>query len=420
MDDVAPHSLFPQPAVPAAPVGAPPAGELPAAPPAPARKLKPLRLFLAFLVIALAAAGGYVALHAGQESTDDAQVEGDVVALAPRVAGRVARVLVHDNQQVAAGALVLELESADFGARVQKAEAELAIARADQRAAEAQEQIAAADARGGLDSAQARLSSSRVDVSSADTQIAAAQAALDRAQADAQRNALELGRVRTLRGTGAATPEQLENAQIADAAAHAAVAQAQAALGSAQGQKLSARSRVAEAAGRVTASAAVDAQLEAARARTELARGRVQSASAALELARLDLSYTQVRAPRAGVIAELAAREGELIGAGQPLAELVPSETYVVANFKETQIEHMHPGAPVEIALDAYPGETLHGTIESIAQGTGARFSLLPPDNASGNFVKVVQRVPVRIRWSKPPSHTLAVGLSAVATVDVR
>ena len=394
------------------------AGEVPVA---PARKaVRPFMLLGVFVVIAAGSFAGYVALHAGKEATDDAQVEADVVMLAARTSGRIAHVLVHDNQSVRAGDELVVLEDNDQRARVAKADAELAIARAEERAAEAQEHIAAAGAQGGLDSAQAHLSSSRVDVNSADTQIEVARAALARSQADAHKIALELGRMSALRSSGSATPEQLDNAQIADTSARASVAQAQAALSVAEGAKLAARSRVAEAAGRVTASAPVEAQLEAARAHTELARARVQASEAALTLAQLDLSYTHVLAPRAGSIAKLSAREGQLIGLGQPVAELVPTETYVVANFKETQISRMHPGDPVEIELDAYPGRTLHGTVESLAGGTGARFSLLPADNASGNFVKVVQRVPVRISWQHAPSIPVPVGLSAEATVDVR
>jgi membrane fusion protein (multidrug efflux system) len=411
MDDVAQPPLA---------VNAPPAAPAEAAPAAPGRKTNPFVLLGVFIVIAAAAFAGYVAMHAGKESTDDAQVEADVVALAPRISGRIAKVLVHDNQKVKAGDELIVLEDADVRARVAKAEAELAIARAEERAAEAQEAIAAAGAQGGLDSAQAHLSSSRVDVNSADTQIAVSRAALERSQADAQKIALELGRVTALRKSGAATAEQLDNAKIADTSARAAVAQARAALAVAEGAKVAARSRVAEAAGRVTASAPVEAQLEAARAHTELTRARVQASEAALELAQLDLSYTHLRAPRAGSIAKLSAREGQLINVGQPIAELVPSETYVVANFKETQITRMRPGDPVEIELDAYPGQSLKGTIESLSSGTGARFSLLPADNASGNFVKVVQRVPVTITWQHTPSIPVPVGLSAEATVDVR
>ncbi|MCA1829866.1 MAG: HlyD family efflux transporter periplasmic adaptor subunit, partial [Myxococcales bacterium] len=137
--------------------------------------------------------------------------------------------------------------------------------------------------------------------------------------------------------------------------------------------------------------------------------------------ARLQLSYTKLYAQEDGQITRLTAREGQMVQPGQPVAMLVPDRTYVVANFKETQIGDMKPGQPVDIEVDAYSGRKLEGKVESLAGGTGARFSLLPPDNASGNFVKVVQRVPVRIAWVNPPKDlSLKPGLSADVTVHVK
>jgi membrane fusion protein (multidrug efflux system) len=146
----------------------------------------------------------------------------------------------------------------------------------------------------------------------------------------------------------------------------------------------------------------------------------VKSAEATLTLARLQLSYTRVPAPEDGVVSRLGAHEGQIVQAGQPVMELVPARTYVVANFKETQIGRMRPGQPARVRIDAFPGKVFEGKVESRSGGTGARFALVPPDNASGNFVKVVQRVPVRIAWTAPPDVPLAAGLSAVVTVDAR
>jgi membrane fusion protein (multidrug efflux system) len=162
------------------------------------------------------------------------------------------------------------------------------------------------------------------------------------------------------------------------------------------------------------------AALAAARAQGESADGQVRIAQASLALARSQLAYTTVTAPADGVISDLSVNEGEIISPGQPIAELVPTEIHVVANFKETQIGRMRPGDRAEIKVDAYPGRTFEGEVESLSGGTGARFSLLPPDNASGNFVKVVQRVPVRIRWLSPlDGLTLQAGLSADVKVFV-
>jgi len=145
----------------------------------------------------------------------------------------------------------------------------------------------------------------------------------------------------------------------------------------------------------------------------------VAAAEAAVKLAELQLSYTRVPAPADGLVTQLTARVGALISPGQPLAQLVPTGTYLVANFKETQIDRMRAGNRAEVRIDAYPGRTFEATVESLAGGTGSRFSLLPPDNASGNFVKVVQRVPVRLGWKTLPDVPLKAGLSATVTVFV-
>src|SRR6185312_5411392 len=157
----------------------------------------------------------------------------------------------------------------------------------------------------------------------------------------------------------------------------------------------------------------------AARANADLAHARVQSAEAQLELARLQLGYTAVKAPADGIASKLTVHEGQLVAIGSPVIELVPTQTYVLANFKETQIGKMKPGQRADVKVDAYPGQKLEATVESLSGGTGSSFSLLPADNASGNFVKVVQRVPVRISWTKQPDVPLRAGMSVDVTVHV-
>ena len=162
----------------------------------------------------------------------------------------------------------------------------------------------------------------------------------------------------------------------------------------------------------------VDQQVAAARAATKLAAARVEVTDAALARAKLNRSYARITAPATGVISRLGAHAGQSVMAGQTLLMLVPNETYVVANFKENQISAMKPDDKVDVELDAYAG-TFHGTVDTISPATGARFSLIPPDNATGNFVKVVQRVPVKIRWSDAPKVAMRPGLSAEVTVHV-
>jgi membrane fusion protein (multidrug efflux system) len=177
---------------------------------------------------------------------------------------------------------------------------------------------------------------------------------------------------------------------------------------------------VSEARGSLARSAPVKPQIAAAEAQARLAAARVQSAQASLQLAELQLQYTQVVAPADGTISRLTARVGQLLQSGQPVAELVPDASYVIANFKETQIGQMRVGQRAEVEIDAYPGKKFPAQVQSLSGGTGARFALLPPDNATGNFVKVVQRVPVRLEWSRPPGVAMRAGLSADVTVFVR
>jgi membrane fusion protein (multidrug efflux system) len=356
----------------------------------------PRKRWLALGGVALAIAAvvvGYTWYSHGKESTDDAQIEADVVPLATRVAGQVKRVAAEDNAHVQKGDLIVELDGADFSARVAQAQAELDTASAQAAAADAQAQVATAGARGGFASARAGVSGSS--------------AAVATAQAEEKKAQLELARSRELRAASVIPQQKLDDDQAAYDVAHAAV--------------LLAESRISEARGRLDQSAPVAAATAAAQANARLAHAREKSAEASLALAQLQLSYTKVYALADGQVTRLTAREGQMVQPGQPLAALVPDQTYVVANFKETQIGNMKPGEKVEISLDAYPGRTLEGQVESLAGGTGSRFSLMPPDNASGNFVKVVQRMPVRISWVNPPKDiALKPGLSADVTVRVK
>jgi membrane fusion protein (multidrug efflux system) len=264
------------------------------------------------------------------------------------------------------------------------------------------------------------VTGSSVGVSGAEAQLAAARAAVARSEADVRKAELDLNRSKELRQAHAIPQERLDTALVASDAAQAALAQARAQVAFAEEAKRGAESRVGEARGRLSQSEPIAPQIAAAHAGADLARARVRAAEAALSLAKLQVSYTKILSPADGVASKLTAHEGQLLAAGQPVVELVPSGTYVVANFKETQLGKIRPGDRAEISLDAYPGRRLGGHVESISGGTGASFSLLPPDNASGNFVKVVQRVPMRIAWDQPPADlSLRAGLSAEVTVLV-
>jgi membrane fusion protein (multidrug efflux system) len=369
-------------------------------------------------VAVLAGLGGYLLLTRGQEATDNAQVQADLVPLNARVGGPVLRVAVEDNAHVKKGDMLVEIDPREYAVRVKQAEAELASARAQARAADAQVDVAEASARGGRSTARAVMSTSEAGVSSAEAQVEVARAAVARAETEAQRNALELARVERLRASEVSSQQELDDARAAHEAAQASLAGARAQLAAAEQARQVALGKVAEAQGQFDQNAPVDAKIAVARASAELAHARVAAAEASLEQARLQLEYTRVIAPSDGQVSKLTIREGQLLSAGQPVARLVPPRTYVIANFKETQVGHIRPGQRVEVKVDAFPGRTLTGRVESLSGGTGASFSLLPPDNASGNFVKVVQRVPVRISWKDPPGELpLQAGLSAEVTV---
>jgi membrane fusion protein (multidrug efflux system) len=332
----------------------------------------------------------------------------------------VVKVWVQENELVKKGQALVDLDDADYAARVKQAEAELQTAEAQAGGADAQAQVVEATSKGGLQSARAIYSGSSVGVASAEAQRAAARAGLVRAEADARKAQTDLQRARELKAVRAVPQERLDNAQSAFDAAQAQLEQARAQVTAAEEQKRAAESRVSEAQGRLSQSAPVSSQIAVARANAALAHARVRAAEAQLDLARLQRSYTRVVAPVEGFAARLTAREGQLLAVGQPVLELVPTATYVIANFKETQVARMRPGQPATIELDAFHRRKLKGRVESLSAGTGASFALLPADNASGNFVKVVQRVPVRIAWiDPPPDVALRAGLSAEVAVEV-
>jgi len=389
--------------------------------PAARSRARPYLVLGAVLLAAAAAYALYAWMTRGRENTDDAQVEADVVTVSARVGGVVLAVHVVDNQQIKKGELLVELDPRDLSAQEKQAQADVAAARAQADGADAQVRIVEATSKGGLSAARAQLSGSAQSVEGASAQIEVAKAALARAKSEASRAETDLARAEALRKEQAIPQAQLDTAMANADSARAAVAQAQAQLAASTDMKRTAETQIAEAQGRVQQSAPVDALLAAALANAQLAHARADAAEAALSLSRSQLSYARIEAPADGVLSRLSVREGQLVQPGQQVVVVVPDRTYVVANFKETQVGKMRSGETAEVSVDAYPGRTFEGKVESTSPGTGARFSLLPPDNASGNFVKVVQRVPVKIAWVNVPADVkLAAGMSADVTVQTR
>jgi membrane fusion protein (multidrug efflux system) len=389
----------------------------------PAKK-RPVRLIAgsALAVGVLAILAWYIA-HAGLESTDDAQVEADVVAVASRTAGAVIKVDFVENQPVKAGDLLVEIDPHVAQAKLAQAEAELASAKAAADAADAQVAIVNASARGQKSVAEASLQGATFGATATGDEIGQADAQLAAATASRQQAQLDLDRVRKLYETGALPKGQLDLAQTAVDTAEAALAQANARQAGLQASRSQAFARIREARARLGQSSAVEAQIAEASAQAEQAKARVGTAQALRDLAAIELSYTKIVAPLDGTASKKSATVGQLLGVGQPVVMIVPStDTWVTANYKETQLDKMRRGQGATVRVDAYPGLQLRGRVESVSGATGARFSLLPPDNATGNFTKVVQRVPVRIKLegAAPEGRALLAGMSADVTVDTR
>jgi membrane fusion protein (multidrug efflux system) len=375
-------------------------------------------------VLAAAALGivGWYVVHAGLEDTDDAQIDADVVSVPARIQGLVLKVNFVENQRVKAGDVLVEIDPAQAQARLGEAEAMLAADEAAAAAADADVKIIEATSSGQKGVAEASLRGSSLAATATGDEIAQADAQVKQSNVARDQAKTDLDRVKQLFAQGALPKQQLDDAQARLDGADAALTQAKAHQSYVRASQAEADSRVAEAHARVQVSSAVGPQVEQARAKAAAAHAKASTSKAARDLAALDLSYTKIVAPRDGLASKKSVVVGQMLGMGQPVVQIVPvDDEWVTANFKETQINKMRVGQPVEIDVDAYSGMKLHGTLQSFSGGTGARFSLLPPENATGNFTKVVQRVPVRILLdSIPQDRPLRPGMSVEVTVDTR
>jgi membrane fusion protein (multidrug efflux system) len=388
-----------------------------------APKKKPVRL-IAGMVLGAACLGlvGYYVLHAGLEGTDDAQVEADVVSVPARTGGAVIKVHFTENQKVKEGDLLVEIDPAPATAKFQQAEAELTTAKAAADAADADVQIVQASSRGQKSVAEASLQGAALGATTSGEEVMQAQAQVSSATTARQQASTDLERVKKLVATNSLPKQQLDSAQTMFDVADANLAQAKAHQAAMRSTTQQAQARIQEARARLGQMSAVDAQIAQAQAKAAESHARVQTAQAARDLAALDLSYTKIVAPREGLASKKSVIVGQMLAPGQTVAMIVPTnEVWVTANFKETQLDKMRVGQPAKIEVDSFPDLELHGEVESLSGATGSRFSLLPPENATGNFTKVVQRVPVRIHISNPPTDkTLRPGMSADVTVDTR
>ncbi len=336
------------------------------------RQQKVLVAGIAGLVLLIVVILYYREFIAPYESTDDAFIDGYVTLISPRVSGQVARLMVTDNQEVKAGDVLVEIDPRDYETSLAQAKADLAAA-----------------------SSQANQSRAQVNVSKA--KVAQAQAAVTAAEAEAQRANDDLKRY-----------ENVESRAVSKSAIDLAQAQA--------------RSANANMVAAYSQTNAAEAEVVLSEAGVETATAAVQQAEAKLQQAELNLSYTKIIAPMDGRVTARTVQLGHNVQPGQALLALVPKDVWVTANFKETQLTYMHAGQPVELSVDAYPNKKFKGKVDSLQAGTGARFSLLPPENAVGNYIKVVQRVPVKIIFDEllPTNLDIAPGMSVVPEVKVK
>ena len=426
---------------------------------------RPAFLIVALIVLLIAAAFGirYWLYARSHESTDDAFIDAHITPVSPKVAGYIAKIYVKANQQVKKGDLLLEIDPRDYQARLDQANAALAAGQARLKEAQTGVELTRANtqanvqqaagtvqqARAGVEASRAQAAAERTRITQAGAAVGSAQANLQQAQAQVDAAQAELVRARAdvaryqelyskdevsrqrldqAIATARTAEAQTEAARQRAAAAASQVSESQAGQRTAaenarraEVQIGAAQAQVREAQGKLAAANTAPQQVAASQAQAQTASPSLEQLRAAVAQAELELSYTKLYAPDDGRVTNKSVEEGALVQSGQPLMAIVPGDVWVTANFKENQIGKMRPGQPVEITVDAYPDKVFKGHVDSIQAGTGARFSLLPPENAAGNYVKVVQRVPVKIVFDEPPdpAHLLAPGMSVVPEVKV-
>jgi membrane fusion protein (multidrug efflux system) len=401
-------------------------------------------------VLALVGVGCFWAWSRAHESTDNAFFEGHIVQVSPRVAGQVLRVYVNDNQYVKRGELLAEIDPADYEARLMEARGRLAEIDAREHGAQsglemtstvtsavliqatagtevARHQAQALEARVKQDAAG--VEAATAGLRQAEARVAAADAEARRAGADAERYRVlyqkeEISRQLYDRAETEAksAAANLDAAHQAAASARSQLDQARAGLTAGRANLALARQQVVQADGRLKEARSGPSQVNMRQADVRTTLAGHDQAAAVVHQAELSLSYTKIYAAESGYVTKKSVEPGNFVGAGQALMGIVSDRLWVVANFKETQLRHMRPGQPVSVKVDAYPQLKLRGMVESIQSGTGARFSLLPAENATGNYVKVVQRVPVKIVLldKLPGEYRLGPGMSVEPEVTVR
>jgi membrane fusion protein, multidrug efflux system len=365
----------------------------------PSRTASPgFRIAVIIGVVVLLVVGFFVYRYVtSYEATDDAQVDGHIVSISARVSGHVVKLNVEDNQAVPAGTVLVEIDPADYQVALERAKAEFENAQAAAAGAGVNIPITSVNTSGQVSSSEADVSGARAGIAAARQQLAAARAQRDQAEANNVKAQNDLGRYKQLVDKQEISQQQYDSAVAAAKASAAAVDAARAMADSAQSQVAQAQSKLVEAEANWRNAQTAPKQMEVMRSRAASAQAEAQQKKADLDQAQLNLQYAKIAAPVAGVVSDRTVEVGQNVAIGQELMKIIPlSGVWITANFKETQLREMKVGQPVTVEVDAN-GRKYHGKVDSIAGASGARFSLLPPENATGNYVKVVQRIPVKI-----------------------
>jgi membrane fusion protein (multidrug efflux system) len=358
------------------------------------------------------------------ESTDNAQIDGFVFPVSSRVSGHVVRVMVDDNQYVQAGTVLAQLDPKNYEVAVAIAQGKLANDEASAAALLTGVPITSTDTTSQISSAEAALDGAHAGFAGAQRQFEGAQASLREAEANDLKAQDDVARYKPLAAKDEIPQQQYTAAVSNQQATAAAVERARASAAAAEDAVTQARTRIAQAQAGLQSAHTAPQQVSVQRSRARAAEAETRQSMAELQQAQLNLQYTTIVAPVAGLVGRRSVQPGQNVSEGQQLLTIVPldsSNIWVTANFKETQLKYMRPGQPAKISVDAY-GRTYDGRVLNIAGASGARYSLLPPENATGNYVKVVQRIPVKIVFEQgqDTDHLLRIGMSVEPNVRIR
>jgi membrane fusion protein (multidrug efflux system) len=356
------------------------------------------------------------------ESTDDAQVDGHINSVSARISGHVVKLNVEDNQYVQAGTVLVQIDPADYQVAYEHAKADYEEAQATAAGAGVNVPITSVSTTSQVSSSEADVSGARAGIAAARQQFEAAKAQRDQAEANNVKAQNDLGRYKQLVYKQEISQQQYDQAVANSRASEASVQAARALADAAQSQVIQAQGKLADAEANWRNAQTAPKQMQVIRSRAASAEALAQQKKADLDQAQLNLQYTKITAPVEGVVSDRTVEVGQNVAPGQELMKIIPlNDVWITANFKETQLRDMKVGQPVTLEVDAN-GRKYQGKINSIAGASGARFSLLPPENATGNYVKVVQRIPVKIVLDpgENKDHSLRPGMSVTPKVWIR